>query len=203
MIAIIDYGMGNLGSVKRKLDKVGASSVITSDAEVIRKSDKIILPGVGHFAKAVSEIKIRGLWALLSEQVLLEKRPILGICLGMQLMAKYSEEGNSAGFGWFDANIVRFNVSDSIKYKVPHTGWNTIMQVKDSLLFEGINSDSEFCFVHSYHIHCNDKEDIVAETIYDYVFASAIQKNNLFGVQFHPEKSHDVGEMMLRNFVEL
>jgi glutamine amidotransferase len=118
-------------------------------------------------------------------------------------MAKYSEEGNSAGFGWFDANIVRFNVSDSIKYKVPHTGWNTIMQVKDSLLFEGINSDSEFCFVHSYHIHCNDKEDIVAETIYDYVFASAIQKNNLFGVQFHPEKSHDVGEMMLRNFVEL
>jgi len=201
MISIIDYGMGNLGSVKRKLDLIGTSSVITSDTELIRKSDKIILPGVGHFAKAVSEIKIRGLWNLLSELVLVEKKPILGICLGMQLMAKFSEEGDSEGFGWFDARVVRFNVSDTKKFKVPHVGWNTLKITRDSQLINEIVPDSELYFVHSYHIRCDNPEDVLTETIYDYSFTSAIQKGNIFGVQFHPEKSHDVGEKVLRNFV--
>jgi glutamine amidotransferase len=202
MIAIIDYGMGNLGSVKRKMDRIGARSIITSNADEIRNANKIILPGVGHFAKAVSEIKRRGLWDLLSDQVLVEKKQILGICLGMQLMAKHSEEGNAEGFGWFDAKVIRFKVSDTTRYKIPHIGWNTANPVKGSSLFENINPDSEFYFVHSYHIECNNSDDILTETIYDYPFTSAIQKENIFGVQFHPEKSHDAGEVLLRNFVD-
>src|ERR1035437_2810474 len=188
MISIIDYGMGNLGSVKRKLDRIGVRSVITSNAEEIKNSDKIILPGVGHFTKAVSEIKRRGLWEPLSEQVLTAKKPILGICLGMQLMAKESEEGNSEGFGWFDANVIRFKVSDTTRFKIPHIGWNTINIMKDSPVLKNITPDSEFYFVHSYHIQCNDSKDILAESVYDYSFVSAIQKDNIFGVQFHPEK---------------
>jgi len=193
--------MGNLGSVKRKMDRIGARSIITSDAREIINSNKIILPGVGHFAKAVSEIKRRGLWDLISDQVLGEKKQILGICLGMQLMARQSEEGYSEGFGWFDATVVRFKVSDPIRYKVPHMGWNTTKPLKDTPLFEKINPDSEFYYVHSYHILCNSPDDILTETIYDYPFISAIQKGNIFGVQFHPEKSHDAGEVLLRNFV--
>lgn len=201
MIAIINYGMGNLGSVKRKMDRIGAKSIITSDINEIKNSSKIILPGVGHFAKAVSEIKIRGLWDLLSDQVVIEKKLVLGICLGMQLMANYSEEGDSAGFGWIDAKVIRFKVSDPIRYKIPHMGWNTINPVKESSLFEKMIPDSEFYFVHSYHVKCNNSDDILAETIYDYTFTSAVQKENIFGMQFHPEKSHDAGEMLLRNFV--
>jgi glutamine amidotransferase len=203
MIAIIDYGMGNLKSVKRKMDRIGVNSIITSDPEEIKKSDRIILPGVGHFAKAVSEIKSRELWDLLSEQVLIKKKPVLGICLGMQLMAKHSEEGDSEGFGWIDANVVRFKVSDSVRYKIPHMGWNTIKEIKESTLFEMINFNSEFYFVHSYHIKCDDPNNILAETIYDYSFTSVIQAGNIFGVQFHPEKSHDAGEVLLRNFANL
>jgi glutamine amidotransferase len=201
MIAIIDYSMGNLGSIKRKMDIIGVKSIITSNVHEIKNCNKIILPGIGHFAKAVSEIRSRGLWDLLSHQVLNEKKPVLGICLGMQLMAKYSEEGNSEGFGWFDAKVIRFKVSDTIRYKIPHMGWNTITPLKDSSLFEKIALDSEFYFVHSYHVLCNSPEDVLAETTYDYNFTSAFQKANIFGVQFHPEKSHDAGEMLLRNFV--
>ena len=203
MIAIIDYGMGNLSSVKRKMDRIGVDSIITSRIKEITSSDKIILPGVGHFAKAVSEIKNRGLWQLLSEQVLVEKKSILGICLGMQLMARHSDEGDSEGFGWIDAKVIRFKVSDTIRFKVPHMGWNTTNLIKESHLFKKIDLNPEFYFVHSYHIHCNNANDILAETIYDYPFTSAIQKGNIFGVQFHPEKSHDAGELLLRNFADL
>jgi glutamine amidotransferase len=195
--------MGNLGSVKKKMDRIGVKSIITSNAQEIKNSHKIILPGVGHFAKAVFEIKNLGLWDLLSEQVLNEKKLILGICLGMQLMAKHSEEGYTEGFGWFDAKVIRFKVSNGTKYKIPHIGWNTVSIKKNGTLFEKINFDSEFYFVHSYHIQCNNSNDILAETIYDYPFTSAIQKGNIIGVQFHPEKSHDAGELLLKNFVRL
>jgi glutamine amidotransferase len=203
MIAIIDYGMGNLKSVKRKMDRIGVKSVITSDPEEIKQSDKIILPGVGHFAKAVLEIKKRELWDVLNQQVLIGKKPVLGICLGMQLMTRHSEEGDSDGFGWIDANVIRFKVSDTIRYKVPHTGWNTLNQINRSPLFDNINVNSEFYFVHSYYIHCNNSQDILTETIYDTSFTSSFQKDNIFGVQFHPEKSHDAGELLLRNFINL
>jgi glutamine amidotransferase len=203
MVAIIDYGMGNLGSIKRKMDRIGVESIITSNREEIARSNKLILPGVGHFAKAVSEIKSRGLWNMLSDQVIVEKKPILGICLGMQLMAKRSEEGNEEGFGWFDAKVIRFKVSDKIRFKIPHVGWNTLNYLRGSHLFEKMEQNSEFYFVHSYHIQCNNSIDILTETVYDYTFTSSIQKENIFGVQYHPEKSHDAGELLLRNFVNL
>jgi len=203
MIAIIDYGMGNLGSVRKKMDRLGVESIITSEAEEIKKSEKIILPGVGHFAKAVNEIKSRGLWDLLSGQVLVEKKPILGICLGMQLMAAYSEEGNAEGFGWFDSEVIRFKVTDTIKYKIPHMGWNSLEQKKVSLLLNGLSTESQYYFVHSYHVKCNDPDDILATTTYETKFVSAIQKGNIFGTQFHPEKSHGTGEMLLRNFINM
>ncbi|MGA1977616.1 MAG: imidazole glycerol phosphate synthase subunit HisH [Bacteroidales bacterium] len=216
MIAIIDYGMGNLWSVKRKMDRIEADSVITSDEKEIRSCEKIILPGVGHFATAVSEIKKRGLWDLLYEQVIKEGKYILGICLGMQLMAHHSEEGDSEGFGWIDAEVIRFKIEDlrlkigdsrlkiaDGRLKIPHVGWNTLEKVKDSPLFMNIDMRSEFYFVHSYHIRCNNPENILAETVYGYPFVSAVNKDNIFGVQFHPEKSHDAGEMLLKNFVNL
>ena len=202
MIAIIDYGMGNLGSVKKKMNRLGAGSVITFDLDEIRKCDKIILPGVGHFGRAVHEIKQRGIWELLSEQVLVQRKPILGICLGMQLMSTHSEEGNSEGFGWFDAKVIRFKIKDRTRYKVPHIGWNSLEQKKDSKLLKDLAPDSTFYFVHSYHVECSDQADVLTTTIYENEFVSAIQKDNMFGVQFHPEKSHDDGENLLRNFID-
>lgn len=185
------------------MDRIGVKSIITSDPVEIKKSEKIILPGVGHFAKAVSEIKCRDLWDLLTEQVLIEKKPVLGICLGMQLMTQHSDEGNADGFGWIDAEVIRFKVSDTIKFKIPHMGWNTMRKLKESPLFEKTDFSSEFYFVHSFHVRCKNSSDILAETIYDYLFTSAFQKNNIFGVQFHPEKSHYEGELLLRNFSKL
>jgi imidazole glycerol-phosphate synthase subunit HisH len=200
MIAIIDYGMGNLGSVKRKLDRIGADSVITFNHEVIKNSEKMILPGVGHFGNAVNELKSRGLWEVLNKEVLITKKPILGICLGMQLMAKHSEEGNVPGFWLFDAEVVRFRVMNTLRYKVPHMGWNQVILKKPSPLFQDIDMDQGFYFVHSYHLKCNNQADVLNETDYEYPFVSAIQKGNIFGVQYHPEKSHEAGEKLLRNF---
>lgn len=202
-IAIVDYSMGNLNSVYKKIAKLNAHCIVSSSVEQILKADKIIIPGVGHFAKAVENLKSTGLWDVLNEIALIQKKPILGICLGMQLMAKKSEEGNVDGFGWLDAEVVRFKVSDEIKFKVPHIGWNQISIAKDSKIMKGLDSKSEFYFVHSYHFKNSNKIDILNETEYDYTFTSAIEKENIFGVQYHPEKSHDAGETLLKNFIEL
>ncbi len=201
MISIIDYGIGNLGSVKRKIDRIGAASVITSDPDQIRQSDRLILPGVGHFSNAVHEMKTRGLWDILNNEVLVFKKPILGICLGMQLMANHSEEGDAEGFGWLEAEVVRFKIPDSLKYKIPHSGWNQITLKKNSPLFAEISADQEFYFVHGYHLTCKNSSDVLGETTYAVPFTSAIQRDNIYGVQFHPEKSHDAGELLLKNFV--
>ena len=203
MIGIIDYGMGNLGSVKRKFDLIGEKSIISSNPEELKSFDKLILPGVGHFSKAVGELKSRKLWDFLNEEVLIQKKAILGICLGMQLMAEHSEEGNVDGLGWFDANIIKFGIKDTLKYKVPHMGWNQVTISKSSNLFNHVDLESGFYFVHSYYIECNNQDDILNETTYESTFVSAIQKDNIYGVQYHPEKSHDAGMQLLRNFVGL
>ncbi len=202
-ITIIDYGMGNLRSVQKKFQRVGAKVEISSDLEHIRKSEILILPGVGHFANGVKKLKQTGIWELLNHKVLKEKTPILGICLGMQLMAKHSEEGNVEGLGWFDAEVVKFKIKNKLKHKVPHMGWNNVVIKKQSPLFNSVPEESMFYFVHSYHIKCNDKKDILTSTEYEYYFTSAIMKGNIYGTQFHPEKSHDWGEEVFRNFVNV
>ena len=195
--------MGNLNSVKRKLTRIGIEAIISDLPEDILKAGKLILPGVGHFQKAVENLKELNLWDVLNEVVLINKTPVLGICLGMQLMAKNSQESDCNGFGWIDAEVVKFKMEDSLKFKVPHTGWNHILKLKESLLMKDIPNLSEFYFVHSYHFNCNNPNDILNKTEYEYKFTSAIEKGNIFGVQYHPEKSHDVGEQLLKNFVNL
>lgn len=202
-LIIIDYGMGNLHSVKKAFNKMKADSIISSKPEDMADADKIILPGVGHFAKAMENLKRLGLADFLHESALIKKKPILGICLGMQLMAKFSEEGNAAGLGWFDAEIVRFQISDKLRYKIPHAGWNQISIEKQSKLMKDIDNLSEFYFVHSYHFKTDKLSDVLNRTKYEYDFPSAVEKENLFGMQYHPEKSHDAGAKILENFLEL
>jgi len=202
-LAIVDYGMGNLNSVKKKLDRLKTTASITSNPKDIIKADKIILVGVGHFAKAMKNIKELNLLDTLNEVAIIKKKPVLGICLGMQLMAKDSEEGNTEGLGWLDANVRKMQVDDTLRFKIPHTGWNKITQSKKSHLMKGIPESSEFYFVHSYHLMSNETSNILNETEYCFKFTSAIEKNNIFGVQYHPEKSHDIGEVLLKNFISL
>jgi glutamine amidotransferase len=202
-IAVLDYGMGNHFSVVKRLLKFDCDAYTCNSINGIIKADKIILPGVGHFGKAVDNIRKLGISEILNEAVLEHKKPILGICLGMQLMAKCSEEGNSEGLGWFDAKVVRFNISDYLSFKIPHIGWNTVEIKKDSALLKNIPNNSEFYFVHAYHMQTNINQDILGISNYAYPFVSALEKDNIFGVQFHPEKSHEIGNTLLENFTKL
>lgn len=202
-VVIVNYGMGNLNSVKRMMDRLRVESVISANPKIIAESDKIILPGVGHFGKAMANLKELNLLDTLNEAVLVKKKPILGICLGMQLLAKHSEEGDSEGLGWFEAEVVKFDVSDKLKYKIPHMGWNQVSIKKTSSLMKNIPEMSEFYFVHSYHIKKEKHDETLNETDFEYTFTSAIEKENIFGVQYHPEKSHDAGAQLLKNFIEL
>ncbi len=202
-VTIVDYGTGNLNSVKRSLDLLGVSSIVSSDPNDISRAEKIILPGVGHFGKAMSNLRRLNLLDPLNQAVLVDRKPILGICLGMELMAEKSEEGNANGLGWFQADIIQFNVSDKRRYKVPHMGWNKIFIKKNSLLMRNVPEFSEFYFVHSFHLKIRNQSDILNETEYEVKFPSAIEKGNIFGVQYHPEKSHDAGLQLLKNFIEM
>ncbi|MBS4000683.1 MAG: imidazole glycerol phosphate synthase subunit HisH [Desulfobulbaceae bacterium] len=200
-VVIVDYGMGNLNSVKRTLHKMRYASIISSDAKEITSADRIILPGVGHFSRAMQNLKELGLIDALNEAVLTKKTPILGICLGMQLMANHSEEGNVDGLGWLNAKVVRFNVSDKIQFKVPHMGWNSIQKTNNTALLKDVPDKNEFYFVHSFHWQTDNQEHVASYTDYIYRFVSAVEKENIFGVQFHPEKSHEFGEVVLRGFL--
>lgn len=202
-ITIIDYQMGNVFSVEKLIKRLGYQVVVTSEMDAVKNADKLILPGVGHFQKAMKILHSAGLVDSLNEAVLIKKTPILGICLGMQLLAKKSEEGNAQGLGWIDGEIVKFNIKNNLKYKVPHTGWNNAVARKESKLMKNIHSDAEFYFVHSYHFANGNDEDTLTETNYEETFVSSIEKENIFGVQFHPEKSHDAGVQLLKNFIDL
>lgn len=200
---IVDYGMGNLRSVLRKCERAGEAVTVSAEPEMIATADKLILPGVGHFANGVKNLRESGIWEVLNRKVIQERTPILGICLGMQLMAAYSEEGNINGFGWIDAEVKRFTITNKLKHRVPHMGWNTAILQQESPLFHQLHPDMLYYFVHSFHLVGVASEDILAATQYEYTFASAVQKGNIYGTQFHPEKSHDCGEQMLRNFLTL
>jgi imidazole glycerol-phosphate synthase subunit HisH len=202
-IVIVDYGMGNLHSVQKRIHKVGGKSIISSDPDIIANASKIVLPGVGHFGKAMKNLKDKNIFQALNQAVLERKVPILGICLGMQIMAKHSEEGDAEGLGWIDATIKRFSIEDKLRYKVPHMGWNTVTINKESLLFSNTQNNPEFYFVHSFYLASNDKSINLNETNYEQDFVSAIQLDNIFGVQYHPEKSHDSGNSLFKNFINL
>jgi glutamine amidotransferase len=202
-IIIIDYGMGNLRSVYNKFKKLEIPCRISCSANDIENAAKLILPGVGHFSTAMNNLNKLGIINLLNKKVLIDKIPILGICLGAQLFAKSSHEGNVQGLGWLDASVEKFTVSDKIKYKIPHIGWNSIQFESRNKLDSGLEESDYFYFVHSYHLICSNIADIWMKSEYDYKFISAIRKDNIYGTQFHPEKSHDSGLKIFQNFSEL
>lgn len=199
MVVIIDYGLGNLGSIANMIKKIGYKSETSSDLNKIKNADKLILPGVGSFDKAMQNIEALGMVSLLNERVINEKVPILGICLGMQLMTKYSEEGRRHGLGWIDAQTTKF-ISPNLK--IPHMGWNIIKHKKSSKLFDEFESEKRYYFVHNYYVEANQNDDILTTTPYTHNFVSSFEKGNIIGCQFHPEKSHKFGMTLLKNFLE-
>jgi glutamine amidotransferase len=193
-IVIIDYGMGNLRSVAKALERLGIQAQITSDKSAIENAVKLILPGVGHFAYAMDKLKQLDLIPLLDNKILDQKTPILGICLGMQLMTSFSEEGNVEGLNWIPAKTLRFPIEFSQrKIKVPHIGWNTTLKNQSHPLTENISSEDLFYFVHSYYVKTADRINSLFESTYGLTFDSGITQGNIMGVQFHPEKSHKSG----------
>lgn len=203
-ITVVDYGMGNLRSISNKFGDMGIKVLVSSDPEDIKKASKLILPGVGHFASGIRNLRDSGLLDILQEKVIVDKIPILGICLGMQLFTDFSEEGGVQGLGWVKARTIRFNFDTKAKgLKIPHMGWNSIAKKKASDLLNGIDGDVLFYFEHSYYIVCDNHEDILSTTDYGCGFVSSIQKGNIYGTQFHPEKSHKGGLQLLKNFVKI
>ena len=193
--------MGNLGSIENMLKKIGVDSEITNDIKVIVKAKKIILPGVGSFDRAMENLKNLKLINVLNEKALNEKIPFLGICLGMQLLGKGSTEGILPGLGWIEANVKKFDVDKALK--VPHMGWNYTIQQKESSLFLNMYSNPRFYHVHSYYFLCDNNDDILTTTNYGLEFTSSVNRGNIYGVQFHPEKSHKFGMKLLENFAKI
>lgn len=202
MVVIIDYGIGNVGSILNMLKHIGEAATISSDPEVIGNGDKLILPGVGAFDTGMRNLGDRQLVSLLNKVVIEDKKPILGICLGMQILGTGSEEGELPGLGWINFSNVKFRHERGSELKLPHMGWNLVGMQKKSPLLDGLDEKTRFYFVHSYHALCLNKSDELLTTNYGYSFVSAVQKDNIYGVQFHPEKSHKFGMQLLKNFVE-
>jgi glutamine amidotransferase len=202
MIVIPTLPLGNFASILRVIDKCGGYAELITSPILLRKADKIILAGVGAFDYGMTSIN--SMWREeLENAVLVRRIPILGICLGMQLMCKSSEEGHLPGLGWIDAKVRRFSWSSNLNLKLPHMGWNTVKIVKSNPLLEIGNDEQRFYFVHSYHVVCNNPRDVLATAHYGYDFTAAINHENIFGVQFHPEKSHRFGIQLVSNFLRL
>lgn len=201
MITIIDYGIGNLGSVFNMFKKVGAKAKITDDLKEIEQAEKLLLPGVGAFDKAMERINEGRLREILDHKALEEKTPILGICLGMQLLTEGSEEGSTPGLGWIPAKTIAFKKENNLK--VPHMGWNEVKVAQDCPLVKGLPEEPRFYFVHSYYVQCNNADNVLLKTHYSLDFDSAIWKDNIYGAQFHPEKSHKFGMKLFDNFNKL
>ena len=202
MLTIVDYRCGNSGSILNMLKKLGVPAVITSKPEDIEKADKIILPGVGAFDTGMANLRNLGLHDILNRKVLEDKTPVLGICLGMQLLAERSEEGELPGLGWLKGDIVRFKFNGPLnELRIPHMGWNSVSVIHENNLFKDID-EPRFYFVHAYHFRCDDPRDVLATTDYGYEFPASVHRDNIWGTQFHPEKSHRFGLHLLKNFVE-
>jgi len=204
MITVIDYGMGNLGSIANMLKKIRAEAVVSSDIADIERADKLILPGVGAFEHGMKNLQDMGLIPVLNDKVLRDRMPILGLCLGMQLFTLRSEEGTLPGLGWIEADTIRFRFDQTQHgLKIPHMGWNFVKVKQQSPIWEDLcEEEMRFYFVHSYHVVCHDDTNVLATTVYGYEFTSAVINGNIVGMQFHPEKSHKFGMKLLKNFAE-
>lgn len=203
MIVIVDYDMGNVGSILNMLRKIGAPATISADPDRIRAATKLILPGVGAFDTGMTNLEHSGIRALLEEQVM-RKVPVLGVCLGMELLMEGSEEGACPGLGWIRGRNVRFRYPEGAEQlNVPHMGWNSVRPVAGSRLLATLEPDARFYFVHSYHVVCDDRADVAGWTQYGYEFASVVEHGCVMGTQFHPEKSHRFGLALLRTFAAL
>lgn len=201
MITVVDYGMGNLGSVLNMFKRIGAEAVSADDPEAVAGATKLLLPGVGAFDNAMSRINESGLREVLDRKAMVERIPVLGICLGMQLLTRSSEEGRLPGLGWIGAAARRF--PDSPSLKVPHMGWNAVLPAREDPLIDGLPEEARFYFVHSYYVLADDPGDSLLKAEHGIAFDAAIGHGNVYGAQFHPEKSHRYGMKLLQNFASL
>ena len=193
MIKVLDYGMGNTASILNMIRKSGGEAELCAEPEQLACASAIVLPGVGAFDNGINKLKSSGLLEVLKEKVLKEKVPFLGVCLGMQLLFGKSEEGMQAGLGWLKGDVKKFNFPSDFhlkKLKIPHMGWNVVKPIGYNNLYVGMDDEVRFYFVHSYHVTCENESDILATTNYGYEFTCSVQRENIWGVQFHPEKSH-------------
>lgn len=204
MITIVDYGVGNLASIVNLCRYLDVPAQLACTAEEISRATKLLLPGVGAFDAGMAQLEQRGLRPALDERATRAKIPVLGICLGMQLLSRRSEEGNATGLGWLPADTVRFQPNDAAdgKLRIPHMGWSCVTPYNGSPLFEHLPVDPRFYFVHSYHVVCDASHHVAGTAEYGRVFTAAIQHENLFGTQFHPEKSHRFGMRLLSRFAD-
>jgi len=204
MITIIDYGLGNVRAFENVYRRLGIKTTLAHTAEDLKDATSIILPGVGAFDHAMTLLQKSGMNEKLNDLALEKKIPVLGICVGMQILAKSSDEGNLPGLGWINGVVKKFDTK-LVKHKtrLPHMGWNTIIQTKSDKIFENINDNARFYFLHSYYFHCFNRDNEIAETEYGLSFSSAVYSENIYGVQFHPEKSHQNGIQILNNFANL
>ncbi len=204
MIAIVNYGSGNIQAIANIYGRLGVPCVVASRPDDLDGANKVILPGVGAFDQAMNELDASGIRRALDTCVLEQKKPILGICVGMQLLAKSSEEGQATGLGWIDAEVKRFDHSTvGQTTQLPHMGWNTVEPARADALFDGVEVQNGYYFLHSYYFSCRHRDDELASTDYGVRFTSAVRRDNVYGVQFHPEKSHQNGVQLLKNFALL
>jgi glutamine amidotransferase len=204
MITIIDYGVGNINAFVNVYKRLNVAAKIAKTSADLEGAEKLILPGVGHFDHAMTQLINSGMLNKLNDLVLIQKTPVIGICVGMQMMANSSEEGAFEGLKWIDASVKKF---DEAKIKqvtrLPHMGWNDAYPLVQHPLFQGLEKDALFYFLHSYYFHCNNPQDILAVSDYGERFTCAAYNGNVYGIQFHPEKSHKYGETLLHNFAKL
>jgi glutamine amidotransferase len=203
-VTIVDYGIGNLGSVLNMLKHVGVPAAISADPTVLSAAEKLILPGVGAFDTAARRLRESGLLDILHQKVIEQRTPTLGLCLGMQLLTRGSEEGEEIGLGWIAGETRRFRFPDgAAPLRIPHMGWNTVTPRPGAALFAGLQQEARFYFVHGYHVMLDEPDDVAGVTRYGYEFVSAVQRGTVFGTQFHPEKSHRFGMRLLKTFADL
>ena len=204
MITIIDYGVGNVFAFQNVFKRLNIPSKIAKCENDLMGSSKLILPGVGHFDYAMSQLNNSGMRDRLDELVLTEKIPVIGICVGMQMMAKKSDEGTLDGLCWIDAYVKKFDEATIDHHtKLPHMGWNDVKPNENHPLFRGLEQEAIFYFLHSFYFKCSNQENSISKTDYGINFSSSVQHDNIYGIQFHPEKSHSYGERLLKNFANL